>query len=280
MGFVKAAFPTPNLHPYNSIHFRPLPTREPDRIYRFRMEAATALIDYVRRLGFVSMHFAHHPAVEDVRPFLWNGWRIDPAYTFHIPLEGFESVVGLTHANRKQHRKCQEAGFQVKTFPCVGTHFETFKELLRKTWIRQGLNPVHCGIESSVPHYVERLDKAGALWYAEARTAEGQPVAGRILVPAADGTVYDWLAGTNPEFLRSGVSVFLIAETLFEAKRRSYRLFDFGGANTPGIADFKQGFNGKLVCGFETRWESPSLIHRGRRWAGRRWHRLRRAMGR
>ena len=269
----------PGLHPYNSFLFRPLATTELDRIYRHRRTCTEALMKFAKQGSFASIRLIHHPDVSDVRPFVWDGWQVVPAYTFLVDLLKFEEVASFSHANRKQHRKCVEAGFKLIQHDKVQPHTETILTLLRKTFERQGLDPNrldphHGGLEAYA-RYIEQLDKTGMLRYFAAQTADGQTVSARVGVVSANGTIYDWIAGTDPDFLKQGAAVFLIAEVLMELKRAGFKQFDFGGANTPSIADFKQGFNGELIMGFETLWASPALRHMLARVAGTMIHGLR-----
>lgn len=241
----------PPLHPYNSLLLSPLATAEPDRIYTSRHSYTAALIGFLREKNYFTCRMIHHPRIDDVRPFIWDGWTTVPAYTFFVDLPTLNGASTFTHACRKQHRKCAEAGFRVTVSNRVGLGLGHFMNLINATYRRRGMEPLDYGLES-IPAYVCLLDPLDALLYCEASTGDGRVVAARILVPANDGIVHDWVAGTDPEHLRSGVTTFLVAEILLELQRRGFRTFDFGGANTPGVADFKQGFNGALVLGFET----------------------------
>jgi len=251
----------PPLHPYNSLLIRPLATAEPDRVYSHRNVYAAALVKFLRSQGFFSCRLVHHPRVNDVRPFVWDGWTIGLAYTFFVDLSALEGVASVTHANRKQHRKCVEAGFRITSSNVVGEAAARFMPLIEATYRRRGMEPRDYGLDA-LPTYFRVLDAQNALLYFAATAADGTVVAARVLVPSADGLVHDWVAGTDPEYLKSGVTAFLVAEILLELQRRGYRTFDFGGANTPGVADFKQGFNGALVFGFDTLLPPVSIKNR------------------
>lgn len=241
----------PPLHPYNSLLLRPLTTKEPNRIYASRNAFGAALVRFLRTQGIFSCRLIHHPRLDDVRPFMWDGWRITPAYTFLLDVLALDGVASFTPAYRTRYRKCIEEGFRMATTASVCNAIPRFMPLIEATYRRRGMEPGEYGLDG-IPTYLRSLDAQKALLYFEATTDGGKAVAARILVPAADGLVYDWIAGTDPEYLKSGVTVFLVAEILLELQRRGYRTFDFGGANTPGVADFKQGFNGALVFGFDT----------------------------
>ncbi len=267
-----------NVHPQNSILFKPLPTEQPNRIYSHRQACASALIQHLQKRSYGSIRLIHHPAVMDVRPFIWSGWTIKPRYTFLIDLPAFGGVESFTPQNRARYRKCSTAEFRVATFESVIPHVNTFLNLLAKTYHRQGLGPDEYGMHE-IPIYLKHLAARERLLYFEARDQADKPLAARLVVPATDGTVYDWLAATDPEFLKTGVTAFLIGEMLAELQRREFSRFDFGGANAQKIAEFKQGFNGELIRGYETYWESRSLRHRLVRNLGSSAYRLRKVIG-
>lgn len=241
----------PPLHPCNSLLIRILATTEPDRVYSHRNGYAAALAKFLRSQGFFSCRLVHHPRVTDVRPFVWDGWTIGLAYTFFVDLGALNGIATFSGPNRSRHRKCVEAGFRITSSNAVGEAAAIFMPLIEATYRRRGMEPRDYGLDA-LPTYFRVLDPQNALLYFAASTADGTVVAARVLVPSADGMVHDWVAGTDPEYLKSGVTAFLVAEILLELQRRGYRTFDFGGANTPGVADFKQGFNGALVFGFDT----------------------------
>lgn len=251
----------PPLHPYNSLLLRPLTTQEPNRIYTSRSSYASALVEFLRAQNFFSCRLIHHPRLDDVRPFLWDGWRISPAYTFLVNLRTIEGVSSFTPSYRTRYRKCVEEGYRMATAASVCDALPRFMPLINATYRRRGMEPGDYGLDG-LPGYLRTLDTQKALLYFEATNPQGKVVAARILVPAADGQVYDWVAGTDPEHLKSGVTVFLVVEILLELQRRGFRAFDFGGANTPGVADFKQGFNGSLVFGFDTQLPPASTRNR------------------
>ncbi|MEX0599100.1 MAG: GNAT family N-acetyltransferase, partial [Rhodothermales bacterium] len=56
-------------------------------------------------------------------------------------------------------------------------------------------------------------------------------------------TAYYWIAGSRPG---DGMTV-LIGELLPRLFNQGIELFDFMGANTPGIAEFKRKFGARLV---------------------------------
>jgi hypothetical protein len=74
----------------------------------------------------------------------------------------------------------------------------------------------------------------------------GGTVAARVVIPDGD-VLFDWLAGADVAHHDIAGSHWLVASILREASARSMRRFDFMGANTPGVTDFKRSFGGELL---------------------------------
>jgi hypothetical protein len=72
-------------------------------------------------------------------------------------------------------------------------------------------------------------------------------------------TLYDWLAGSDPPLAPSG-SHWLLHVLLSRYLDAGCRHFDFMGANTPGVSDFKRSFGGSQIAYMEMEWYRPSLL--------------------
>jgi serine/alanine adding enzyme len=79
---------------------------------------------------------------------------------------------------------------------------------------------------------------------------ENTYVAGRVIL-SSKKTLFDWYAGSNPEYNKLYPNEYLIWYIMRCARRTGYTKFDFGGAGVPdekyGVRDFKSRFNGDLV---------------------------------
>jgi hypothetical protein len=264
---------TPGYFPYNGLLVAPRQSTERDKLYRGFCREQIALLRLIRRLNLVSARFIHHPSVLDVRPFMWHGWQIRPAYTFLIDLKDWNGADSIARGLRKKFRRCQEVGYTFRAHQSLGGKAREFVELLEKTLVRQGLiiDPLLGGIDQ-YEKYLNSLDAHGALRYYEALSPNGQIASAQVAVPGFQHDIYAWLQATDPEHLRFGASTYLFVELFNHLKAEGWASFDFGGANTPRIAEFKQGFNGTLVAGHETQWESPKLFDRAIRAGGRLLH--------
>ncbi len=73
---------------------------------------------------------------------------------------------------------------------------------------------------------------------------------GVIVVLCCNGTVYDWYAGSLPEFYHKYPNDLLPWHVFLWAREAGYRRFDFGGAGKPvkayGVRDYKKKFGGRF----------------------------------
>lgn len=86
-------------------------------------------------------------------------------------------------------------------------------------------------------------------------------IAGARFVLCYRDMVYDWYAGSDPDYQNRYINDIMPWEVMLWASRNNFRIFDFGGAGRPdekyGVRDFKLRYGGNLI-------ESPRLlkIHR------------------
>ena len=86
------------------------------------------------------------------------------------------------------------------------------------------------------------------------------PVASRFLFCHKD-LIYDWYAGSDPEYNQDNPNEFIVWEILKWAKARGYEVFDFGGGGNPekpyGPREFKRRFGGDEVY-----FDRYTLVHK------------------
>jgi lipid II:glycine glycyltransferase (peptidoglycan interpeptide bridge formation enzyme) len=93
-----------------------------------------------------------------------------------------------------------------------------------------------------------QLSEKGFLKVFVAKT--GTRIIGTRLELIFDGTIYDWYAGSDPEFNNLYPNDLLVFQIL-DWGNQSFSQFDFGGAGKPnvpyGVRDYKLNFGGELV---------------------------------
>lgn len=195
--------------------------------------------------------------VDDVRPFVWSGYRATPRYTFVVDLPAFDFSVDPRAL--KKAAKANELGYS-----CQFTDdLSSVQECLLEPEDRKG--------------FTHAIDLAGlrelravmgvenfvcALTY----NKNGDPVGARVLLCAPGGRVLAWSAGVKTSALRDGVNNLLGAFVIRDLLKRNYKELDLVGANIPPVAEMKEAWGGRLVQYFavsEISWRSVLRDIRG-----------------
>jgi serine/alanine adding enzyme len=79
---------------------------------------------------------------------------------------------------------------------------------------------------------------------------EGKIVGSRMVLCYRD-VIYDWYAGSDPDYHNKYINDLLPWEVMLWASQNGFRIFDFGGAGNPdekyGVRDFKMRYGGRLI---------------------------------
>jgi len=249
---------------YNSFIFSPDVRKDSNRAISNRHEMAFRLISELQSAEMTSISLVHHPSLSDIRPWMWNGWQTIPAYTFLNRTSDRDD--GFTAAQRKQIRKAEGEEYMLEKSSNFSVTADLIVSMLEKTYLRQGLNIHRIDPQlGPVKNYISILKsfcgRSDVICYSAKHPSKGIGAI-RVGMAGSDGVFYDWLAGNDPDHFQFGCSSYLISEIFKDLSSCGITHFDFGGANTPKIADFKQGFNGDLICGYRTIWQSRDPLHR------------------
>ncbi|MFQ5422831.1 MAG: GNAT family N-acetyltransferase [Phycisphaerae bacterium] len=217
-----------------------------------------------RRLGclakeiagrFQSATIEAHPDNRDLRPFTWNGWRAEIRYSFVTDL----TRDPLTHCDSDVRRRARNAESQGVRF-VRNVQPQEFEHLWLVTHERQGLAPaVPSG---ALAPLLARLSRLCDTHIHGARLADGRLAAANVVFYQAS-TAYYWMAAFDPRLAHTGANQFCTLQTLRAARQHAPN-FDWIGANTPGVADYKQSFGPVLVPYARLSWRAaPAVDSRG-----------------
>ena len=180
-------------------------------------------------------------------------WMLQSRLNRCLQLEDSESLWnGYSQSLRRKLRRAEDSGLRLDTDPPV----QLLAECYGKSYQRHGVKP-----PISVDHmqaWLTTLRKQGILDLYAAKRADGRCVATRAMIRDGD-TLYDWLAGSDPPLAPSG-SHWLLHVLLSRYLDAGCRRFDFMGANTPGVSDFKRSFGGLHVEYQDLEWYRPTLL--------------------
>ncbi len=232
----------------------------------------------IEKLGdeFHFVHFILHPSVLDMRPFLWRHWYVLPQYTYINSLaEISETWTRLSSSLRRKINRAEEKHFSIvqKDDPTLLLKFQEM------SYAKAGLKPVLSF--STFKKFCDAAARANLLRIYSIVDRESNVHAERAVI-LHEGHAYDWIAGTNFQIEdehapnSSGqANHLLVWEILKRLSSEGMKTFDFLGANTPGVVEFKRAFGGKFVCYFEVRYFS-SLFVQALNYLNQRWIQLKR----
>ena len=242
MGVKKAA--TPALTPYGGLLFAPPSASRAAQEEGKRTAVAGQLIERLER-DFHYVLMRHPPMLQDVRPFGWAGWSVEVRYTYVVSMQDMEGAWrNCEHSIRKQINKAEKRGIRVAVSEDIGS----FLGLQDRSFARQKIAPPIARDRMQAFYEYLRTRDLCRLYVAE--DPSGRPLSARIVVPGFD-TVYDWVAGADPDYYSTGATPLLVW-TIMKEMSKTHSYFDFSGANLPSVAKFKRGFGGKLVSYYTT----------------------------
>lgn len=204
-----------------------------------------------RRCHFICLSAA--PGEELQNAFQARRWTVQPRQNRYLRLQSEEALWdGYSQSLRRKIRRASENDLRLDLDPTPGMLAECYGE----SYHRHGIQPPIPVPE--IQRWLSDLHRQGLVQMYAARRADGRCVATRAFV--RDGaTVYDWLAGSNPPLAPSG-SHWLLHTLLTREIDAGITRFDFMGANTPGVSDFKRSFGGTPLQYVDMEWFRPSLL--------------------
>jgi hypothetical protein len=191
-----------------------------------------------RRFGSVVLDL--HPANRDARPFTWGGWNAAVRYTFVNDLTRCEESA-LAPSVRRRVKRASAAGVRFDSEVVPDEFMQIWSLALRRQGLRE---PVPA---DAVRRLLDRLpDQQFGAEICGARLADGRLVAANVVLYDRT-TAYYWLAGfDSDEPHHWAANQFCHVETLRHAARLATR-FDWVGANTRTVAEYKQSFGPELI---------------------------------
>lgn len=202
-------------------------------------EIISLILEKIQTFNLFSIHLIHCPAIKDIRPFTWQGWREQVYYAYILSLEG-DIFLHVSHSVRKTIRKAQKNGITV----AKEYNPDLYWELIKSTFEKQNIEPPF--EKDHLFALMELLfqNDLGEMWIA--RTPSGE-AASAVFNAHDQLTAHGWQGANNPRFKDTGATSLLLLEVFIDLQKRGFRCFNLMAANTPHLAKFYSGFNPRLV---------------------------------
>lgn len=232
----------PPLTPYTPFVYRPVTGSYPSKITFEHISVTRSLINRLKSEYSNSSHLLL-PSTLDVRPWIWTGWKAIPHYTYILDLN---RELRLSHAIRKQVNKGNRSGFTLE----VDWSLDAFWNIFSKTQRRQNF-AIDMG-KIQFCKLANLLHESGITKMITALSPDKNPIASRIeiFLPESD-TCYDWVAGSDPDYLTTGVNPWLMVRVIGIMNEQGFNKWDLCGAGFETIARFKGEFGGELTLYFQ-----------------------------
>jgi len=231
-----------------SIEPKELDALRRERFWRETFEA----LDGVVREAADRVEMILPPGVDDLRGLSWGGWQARPHYNYvsrwDAPGAWAEAIDSTV---RRQARKAREGGLEIRVEEASRT--EALAELWRRNAAKQKLD---ASLDRNIASIGAWLSAERCGFAAEVLGANGACESAGLF--GWDGARVYYLAGaSDPEALGSGAPTLLHVAVMEEIDRRGLpRCYDWVGANTPSVAQFKRKFGPELEVLFAARHES------------------------
>ncbi len=219
----------PGFTPYSSLLFTQAAT-SPEEPFMLLLNSLAETFDDLR------LHL--HPRIEDVRPLSWVGWQTTPYFTFLFDLTAYDlAKTSWSTSTRRNFRKSvddytiEEDARHIG--PCIALCADGYARSKRPF-------PIH---PETLKRMALDLDHQNMIrTFVVLPRGKEAPEAG-IVVLHDQRTACYWIAGSEP----GPAMTVLLGHVLGELKNAGIQTFDFIGANTPSIAEFKRRFGPALT---------------------------------
>ncbi len=227
---------------YHSPVIREYSTKVPFERTSRRLAIMQALESHLR--SFDCLHLLlhiRHPN-EDVRPFLSNGWEVQPNYSYVVDIADLNSAWGRVHQNlRRLIDRATKSGLTVTDDEDVAS----FYRLHLDTHRRKGA-PVYLK-EPAFLRYIQALQAQDLCRLYHARLPNGKSVAAQLVLTGAHPVSHTVCAGADPAHLALGSTPFLRWKAFESLSALGYAGNDLTDAALNDVTRFKGQLGGELV---------------------------------
>ena len=234
----------PPRNPYLPMHFE-CATGRISSLNRRKRLALEGLAELLKK-NRIKNRLTFSPLAQDVRPFLWQGMRAEPQFTYHIELDCWRDPVDPSALNRA--RKARSLGYACE----VTTAYQDVCDCLKAAEERKKFD--HQVSAEELKTLAEQMGDNLVCFVL--KNAQGE-IKGASVCLYTEGHVVDWSAAIKTEALQEGGNNILVEFLLDYFQEKGCKTFDFVGANIAPVARMKELWGGSLVTYYTIR--SPGL---------------------
>jgi len=218
-------------------------TKYPSKDLGFRNEMLESIIELLEKDHRI-IDLILPPELYDIRVFNWKGYQNKVRYTFRGALnEGNQLEEVFEPSIKRQIKKAKRQNYMIQS----GYNDQLINDFYKLQTL--SLNRQNHDFKFTYQQFhnlIGKLEESplGLSFYVA--YSSDQPIAAQASISYKE-TAYYWLAGGDPEYFNSGINPLLMYYVFDDLHKKGLHYFDFVGANTPGVADYKANFNFDLT---------------------------------
>lgn len=230
---------------YNGFVLKRFDSKYPSINSSREVEVIRMILDELENGTYASAELSSRFTFDDPRSLLWRGWQVWPRYTYVVQIQDMNRQWEKVEQNlRRLISRCEKEGMTLEP----SNDADAFYSMHESTYRRKGTRP-YLNREQFL-HLHRALSERNACQIYFATTATGIRAASQIVLMSKHPVTHTWLAGSDPEFLRSGASAFLRWKAFEDLQQRGYEYNDLTDAMNETVAKFKGQFGGDLRSSF------------------------------
>ena len=230
---------------YNGPVIKDFESKYPSVTESRQVEVIEVLLGELNGGRYASAELSNTFAFHDLRPFFRHGWQLFPRYTYIVPINDPARHWEQVEQNlRRLISRCERQGFHLEPSDDAGD----FYSMHEKTYLRKGVQP-YIGRDQFIKLH-QALKARGACQIYFAVTPDGRRAAGEVVLMSKHPLTHTWMAGSEPDLLRTGASAFLRWKVFEDLHRRGYAFNDLTDAMNEHVAKFKSQLGGRLENSF------------------------------
>ncbi|MFC5283381.1 hypothetical protein [Pedobacter alpinus] len=176
------------------------------------------------------------PKIDDIRSFIWNGFKIINRYTY---IKNCNDL-SVKYDVKKNYKKAEKLNFNLTIEESLGNEWINYKNLL----LRIGYNSKYL---ISLETWINSLLKKKLVKFFKVSNSDKETLgSGIVLLNDASKKGYFLLSFVDKSNIQSEINSFLYIKIQKWLLENGFEFFDYLGANTKSIAEFKKRFNPKL----------------------------------
>jgi hypothetical protein len=225
------------------LNFEKLKRRKAERRHeRFVEECLDWVAD---ELGPRYSHLQSSPGYDDLRPYVWNDFEVEPSYTYRVDITGDPDELMMTFSSdaRKNIQNTDDSRYTIRE-----GDWRTVRRIVDRIEERYAEQDETYPLTKSFVHDLYASLPAGTTRPYEC-IHDGSFVGGAVTLEF-DDVLYRWQASTDHD-AAIPVNDLLDWHLIEEGRTRGRERYDLVGANTPRLNDYKAKFAPELVpvCG-------------------------------